>query len=214
MQHFVPVASILEPVNADRPLRTKLILAALAVAAALSLAACYKPPPRDIQDLDYNTAESMVRAADRIDHVRLDQVVVEQVEMFNQANGESLGEFPVTYLVFNTIESFKGSADPGDPINVALDVTGLWEFRPADQTIEWNVGDEYVVFLKGRARPSNYPASYGGALWTPNGEPWVARINGDHALDFAVSDQYLRVVGSSDVSFSLDLDGLRFLAGS
>ena len=99
-------------------------------------------------------------------------------------------------------------------MEVAVEVPGLYEFRPGGETIEFTPGSEYVIFVKGRTLPSGYPRDYGGALWTPNGEPWIARVTGADGLDFAVSDRYQRLAEGEEVPVELDLEGLRFLADS
>ena len=159
--------------------------AAMALAIALALGACspFSAPPRETQDLNYSTLAAMRDSADRIVRLRLDAAADHRiVDPMNLDELELL-----TYRSFTVLESFKGSADAGDPLHLATPVD--LRFADAEGPVPLEFGREYLLFLKGRARDSQYPIQYGGTIWTLNGEPALAVVEGGQARFLRRSDR-------------------------
>lgn len=179
------------------PSRAALMAPGLLALAALA-AACASPfgaPPRESQDLDYSTLPAMHEAADRIVRGRLERAVDHQIlDPLTLAEPEYL-----SYRSFTVLESYKGSAEAGNEIHVAAPVDlRFLDSSGAPKQLEF--GAEYVLFLKGRARDSQYPVAFGGTLWTLNGEPALAAVEGDAARFLRRSDRAEFAGGLAEVA--------------
>jgi len=154
------------------------LLGALALVAS-GCSFVFNPPSREDQDQYYLDLAQMRAAADRIVTARLTDRNLEKI--FDPESGALLEE--LEYHSFEVIEKFKGSADPGEDLHVAF---------PHDLT--FNAGETlavgmYLLFLNGRARDRQYPLGYGrGTVWRLNGEPSLAKLDGERATFWRRSD--------------------------
>lgn len=152
---------------------------AMAVVCLLGLTACgelFDPPPRGEQDLNYSSLSALRGSSDRI--VRLQLVRGQDFQIVDPMTLEELER--LSYLTFTVLESFKGSADAGDELHVALPLGAVF-VDGAGSAVALEAGGEYLLFLKGRARDSQYPIQFGGTIWSLNGEPSLAVVEGEVA---------------------------------
>ncbi len=119
---------------------------------------------------------------------------LETVQAIDSDTGVITGEKDVLFRQFEVVETLKGTSDQGDQLWIAFEpgligevVDGTGEVR------EFRQSQSYVLFLKGRLRPLEYPADYGPVLWTGNGEPAFAELRGD-ILEFWADSGYLELL--------------------
>jgi len=145
------------------------LLGALALVAG-GCSFVFNPPPRESQNLYYLDLAQMRAAADRIVTARLTDRNLEEIR--DPESGNPLEE--LEYHTFEVIVSFKGSAEPGEDLHVAL--PSVLTFNDGETLARNNV---YLLFLNGRARDRQYPVGYGGTVWRLNGEPSLAALDMD-----------------------------------
>ena len=183
---------------------TKRILLFAAALSVIAVLACNPAPAREDQDKDWTTAQNLVDTSDRIVTGIMTNEAVELVEIPDEDTGVFTGERDVLYREFRITESFKGSAERDDMIWMAFDPSFSAELVDGSgepRLIE--IGAEYVLFLKGRARPLEFPSDYGAVLWSGNGQPSLAALNGDE-LQFLSDDVYFSLLQSEGIAPASD----------
>lgn len=161
------------------------VLLALLLIAVTSASACdgvFSPPPRVAQNLSYTTLAEMQAAADRI--VTAEVTGSSPETIVNPDTGDFLEN--IVYYSVTIVESFKGSSETGDELNIALDAELTFTLNAEPRTLQ--SGARYLLFLNGRARAFQYPVAYGGTLWRLNGEPSIAELTGETATFWQRSD--------------------------
>ena len=157
-------------------------------------------PDAEEQDLQYRSLDEMVRVADRIVSGRVVGSTVEYI--LDSETGDPVED--LVYYELVVTEAFKGSAEVDDTLYVALPL----ELRLYDRTdgseVFVEMEGEYLFFLKGRARDRDHPLAYGGTVWTLNGEPSLAVVDGDMGV-FLRRDDYPELGTLATV----DLENLR-----
>lgn len=199
--------------------RAHITLLAIAL-ASFAMIACNPAPAKEDQDKDWVNAENLVETSDRILAGRLLDQKTEQVDVPDSDTGVFVDVKDILYLQFQVTESFKGTADVDDTIWIGFDPAAKADLLSGNRTPQPPViGETYVLFLKGRARPIPYPSDYGAVLWTGNGQPSLAKIDGDDLL-FRSDVVYLDLLGErtilipnaeSAAAFTLTLPRLREL---
>lgn len=153
--------------------------------AALLATAC-AAPDAELQDKNWVAAEDLIDTSDRIISARFleeQQVTFDQVD---STNSEVIGEITLLYRNFEVVESFKGTSDAEDTLWVAFEPGSAGELVDGQGSAQrFNTSSTYVLFLKGRLRPFEYPSEFGAALWTGNGEPSFAELQSDRLTFFA-----------------------------
>ncbi len=190
------------------------LLAVLILVLAVSCAAT----PAEEQDKDWTEAEPLIDTSDRIVSALFLDSTLETVQLVDSSNGTILGETDVLLRQFEVFETFKGTIDPGDTIWVAFEPGREGELiNGISEVMKFSETESYVLFLKGRLRPLEYPSDIGGILWTGNGEPSFALLVGT-SLEFYANRTYLELLDRSDGSlpnprsaspFIVTLDDLR-----
>lgn len=160
---------------------TLLVLAAVACTA----------PAAEEQDKNWTNSTDLIETSDRIMTARFTESNTETIQLVDDTNSEIIGEIEVLFRQFEIVESFKGTTDSGDSILVAFEPGRAGELVDGEGSVVKFESDEtYVLFLKGRLRPIEYPSDIGGVLWTGNGEPSFAELRGDE-LRFVAERPYL-----------------------
>ncbi len=185
--------------------RITLLFVTIAFCILLTAITCYKPPLHEEQNKDYATLDSLIRSSDRIIQGEL---ITQTSESVTLQEGELITLVYQTYLVKS---NFKGSADEGEEIHVAIPESLELFTQYSQDKVDFHIGSSYILFLKGRARTNHYPPQYGGTLWTPNGEPSIAILEREGNILFATTDRYLESIGAKSVPFSVDLQYLQNL---
>ena len=142
-------------------------------------------PDAEEQDLQYLSLDEMVRVADRIVSGRVVGSTVEYI--LDSETGDPVEDLVYTELVVT--EAFKGSAEVDDTLYVALPLELRLYDREDGSEVFVEMEGEYLFFLKGRARDRDHPLEYGGTVWTLNGEPSLAVVDGDMGV-FLRRDDY------------------------
>ena len=142
-------------------------------------------PDAEEQDLQYLSLDEMVRVADRIVSGRVVGSTVEYI--LDSETGDPVEDLVYTELVVT--EAFKGSAEVDDTLYVALPLELRLYDREDGSEVFVEMEGEYLFFLKGRARDRDHPLAYGGTVWTLNGEPSLAVVDGDRGV-FLRRDDY------------------------
>ena len=172
------------PFRTYRPLHfLVLIVAAVAVGCAA--------PTAEEQDKNWTSADDLIDTSDRIVVAAFAESKIETVQLVNETNSEITGELDVLFRKFEVAESYKGTSDSGDALWIAFEPGVVGELVDGTgSVVGFESGKTYALFLKGRLRPIEYPADIGGVLWTGNGEPSFAELQGD-VLRFVAERPYL-----------------------
>jgi hypothetical protein len=175
--------------------RTTALLVLLA--AALLTTACTAPSASE-QDKPWRDAEDMVSSSDRIISARYLQGVLATVrESVDNAPGP---ESQLLYRQFQVIDTFKGTTEANDTLWVAFEPGAAGELVNGNGGVEeFAVGETYLLFLKGRLKPLYYPSEYGAVLWTGNGQPSIAQLEGEQ-LTFLAVRPYLSLLERENAS--------------
>ena len=171
----------------------------------MTLGNCYNPPPRYLQDRNYVTVVDLTEAADRIVRATL---ISQTLESVTDDSGDTV---QLAYMTYEVLESAKGSANPSDMLHVAIPSNLVTELAGSLMLPNFENGQEYILFLKGRARRTEYPAQYGGTLWTLNGAPAIAIHTDQQAeaqLSFAIPDSYSTQTGLNQPPFTATWAGI------
>lgn len=152
------------------------------IALTILVVGCTAPTSEE-QDKNWTRAEDLINNSDRVLSVRFIQAHVETVPRIDRTTGASTGDIDVLFRQFEVIDAFKGTSDPEDLLWVAFEPGPTGELVDGQgQVLDFRDGPTYVVFLKGRLRPLEYPTDFGPVLWTGNGEPSFAELNGQQLL--------------------------------
>lgn len=181
------------------------------------IAAC-TPTAAELQDKNWTTSSELIDTSDRIIMSRFVDSRVETVQLVEAGTGAFSGETDVLFRQFETVESFKGTSDPGDSLWIAFEPGRAGQLVDGWGAVKnFTVTGTYVLFLKGRLRPLEYPPDIGAVLWSGNGEPAFAEVVSDR-MEFRAERFYLDLLNSEERGlpdarsaspFSLTLDQLR-----
>ena len=190
------------------------------IAVTVTLA-CTAPKASD-QGRNWFDAEALISTSDRVMVALFVEERTVTVDESDPQTGGVAGQSVVLFRQFEVVDSYKGTSKTADLIWVAFDPRGenaLADGSGAEH--QFTIGQRYALFLKGRLRPILYPIEYGPVLWSGNGMPSVALVDGD-ALVFLADVGYLKLLGSREVTlpaqnsaapFTLDIDTMADLAG-
>ena len=194
---------------------------ALAAAALALLFACAAPDSEE-QDRNWTEAADLIATSDRIVLAQFVESRQETVQLVDSDSGALAGETEILFRQFEISETVKGTTDPGDLLWVAFDAGRGGELVNREGDVrDFGGSNTYVLFLKGRLRPLEYPPEFGSVLWTGNGEPAFAELVGN-GLEFRAERQYLDLLRQEErnlpdrlsaAPFTLTLDELREDAG-
>lgn len=181
--------------NLPRKQQTLYALAILVVLSLL-LAGCTAPAAEQ-QDKDWSSANDLVVTSDRIIRAKFVESVVVSIEETDSKTG-LLSTRRVLFRQFEVLETLKGTIDPEETLWIAFEPGQVGELVNESGALlqDWT-GQEFVLFLKGRLRPLNYPTDYGPVLWTGNGRPYLALVLSG-SLVFYTSRQHLNSLVNSD----------------
>ena len=154
----------------------------LAVVAAVFIAGC-TAPSADEQDKNWTRAQDLIATSDRILTVRFVESRNETIQLTNPGAGLTPGEIEVLFRQFEVIDTLKGTSDPEDRLWVAFEPGRAGELVDGQGQVQvFRDGPTYMLFLKGRLRPLEYPTEFGPVLWTGNGEPSFAELTGEQLI--------------------------------
>ncbi|MDA0676569.1 MAG: hypothetical protein O2788_01015 [Chloroflexi bacterium] len=156
--------------------------------AALSVLGC-AAPAAELQGKDWTSAGNLAKTSDRIIRVKFTDSVVVPIEQTDSKTGV-ISTKQVLFRQFEVLETLKGTIDAEETIWVAFDAGYDSELVNGTNTpMHYWVGPEFVLFLKGRVRPLDYPTDYGPVLWTGNGRPSLSEVRSGR-LVFYTTPQY------------------------
>ena len=194
-------------------------LIAASIIAAIALMAACSAPSAEEQDKNWSDSADLVNTSDRVLTAVLLQEVRETVQELD-ASGQPGASHELFFREFEVVETFVGTQEQGDSIWVAFDTSpGAALVAGTGDAHTFAIGRTYALFLKGRLRPELYPPDYGAVLWTGNGQPSLAVVEGENLL-FLAEQSYLELlrdegldlpVGRSAAPFVLTVPGLREL---
>ncbi len=204
-------------ISLNRSVSTRHVIRLLPLIGVALLAAC-AAPSADEQDKNWNSATDLIETSDRILITRFADSREENIQLIDSVTGAIAGETDVLFRQFELFETLKGTSDAGDLLWVAFETGSAGElFNGAGSVVRFEESETYVLFLKGRLRPLEYPTEYGAVLWTENGQPAIAELVGDR-LEFRSGQGYLDALQregatlpepQSAAPFALTLDALR-----
>ncbi len=190
------------------------------LAIPILLIAC-TAPSADEQDKNWTDPSNLIETSDRVLVARFLDSRLQNIQLINSVTGAIEGDIDVLFRQFEVFDTFKGTSDSGDLLWIAFEPGRSGELVDGEGTVKsFDEGKTYVLFLKGRLRPLEYPTEFGPVLWTGNGEPSFAELIGDQ-LEFRAERPYLDLLLQDGVSlpnplsvapFSLTLDETRDLA--
>jgi hypothetical protein len=163
--------------NLARNISNNRVFAVLVLMAALSLfvLGC-AAPAAELQDKDWTSAGDLVKTSDRIIRAKFTDSVVVPIEQTDSKTG-AIRTKQVLFRQFEVLETLKGTIDAEETIWVAFEAGVDGELVNGTGTpMHYWAGPEFVLFVKGRVRPLNYPTDYGPVLWTGNGRPSLAEV--------------------------------------
>jgi hypothetical protein len=176
--------------NVARNISTIHVSAVLIFVAAMNLLVLgCAAPAAELQDKHWTAAEDLVKTSDRIIRAQFTASVVVPIEKTDSSTGFT-GTKQVLFRQFEVLETLKGTIDAEETIWVAFD--GGYDGELVNGTgtpMHYWAGPEFVLFLKGRVRPLDYPTDYGPVLWTGNGRPSLAEVR-PGKLVFYTTAQY------------------------
>lgn len=163
------------------------------------LMACSLPSAGE-QDKNWTDSSDLIKTSDRILVTRFVDFRLQNIQRIDSITGAIAGDIDVLFRQFEVFENLKGTTDSGDLIWLAFEpgtvgelVDGQGQLKNFDKT------KTYVMFLKGRLRPLEYPTEYGAVLWTANGEPAIAELIGDE-LKFIAERPYLDLLSRDGIT--------------
>ncbi len=167
--------------------RVSILLLAIIIMALVACAA----PAAEEQDKNWTAAADLVETSDRVLVAKLVDSRQESIQLVDSVSGAIAGETTVLFRQFEVFESIKGTSDPEDRLWVAFEADSPGELVDGEGSVrDFRESETYVLFLKGRLRPLEYPPEFGAVLWTGNGEPAFAELVGD-VLEFRAERPYL-----------------------
>lgn len=184
---------------------------------AVALFGC-SPTAAELQDKNWTDFGDLIDTSDRIFTAQFVESRQETVQLIDSATGALSGEADVLYRQFEVFESMKGTSDAEDLLWIAFEPGRTGELVNGQGEVqEFRSGKTYVLFLKGRLRPLQYPAEFGPVLWTGNGEPSFAELLDDNLifrserpyLDLLENEGHTLPVPSSASPFSMTISELR-----
>lgn len=182
------------------------------------MTACAAPAAEE-QDKNWTGVEDLVRTSDR---VLLAEFLESRLETIEDPFTDSSGQTEVLFRQFRVFETLKGTSESGDTLWVAFEPGMQGELvNGRGEVADFTAGTTYVLFLKGRLRPEEYPTEFGPVLWTGNGEPSFAELVGDELLfraeraylDLLINEGHTLPDPRSAAPFRASLDEARGLAG-
>lgn len=148
-------------------------------------------PSADEQDKNWTDATDLIKTSDRVLVAKFVDSRVQNIQLIDSVTGAIAGDTDVLFRQFEIFEKLKGTSDPGDLLWIAFEPGRVGELVDGQGTVQdFDKSKTYVMFLKGRLRPLEYPTEYGAVLWSGNGEPSFAELVGDE-LEFLAERPYL-----------------------
>ena len=136
----------------------------------LTFISCHIPPSREIQNKDFIEISSLIESSDRILNLSFEGEKIEyqiQDEMY-------------VSLEFIVQEKFIGSSKKGEKIFVTLHKNYYDNLvNNNEDKFEFEIKNNYLFFLFGRAKKNIFPKELGGSLWFNNGNPSIYEIKDD-----------------------------------
>jgi hypothetical protein len=141
--------------------------------------------------------------------VRFVQSQLQDISKIDRNTGATI-DSQILFRQFEVLETHKGTIDPEDLIWIAFEPGVAGELVDRNDTVkEFFDGPTYVLFLKGRVRPLENPTEFGPVLWTGNGEPSFAELNGDRLL-FRAQRTYVSRLDPADGTLPSELSAAPF----
>ncbi len=136
-----------------------------------------------MQDKNWTDSKNLIDSSDRILVAKFVDSSLENVQLVDSATGVIAGDTDVLYRQFEVVESLKGTSDPSDLLWVAFEPGPTGELVDGRSGVrEFTEAETYLLFLKGRLRPLEYPQEFGAVLWSGNGEPAFAELVGEQLI--------------------------------
>lgn len=178
-------------------------------------------PSADQQDKNWTDPTNLVSTSDRVLIARFVESREVNIQRIDSSTGAVASDTDVLFRQFELFETVKGTSDAGDLLWVAFVPGRTGELVDGEGAVQdFREGETYVLFLKGRLRPLEYPTEFGPVLWTGNGEPAFAKLLGDR-LEFRAERPYLDLIlrdeqslpdSPSAAPFALTLEEVRKVA--
>ncbi len=166
----------------------------LSILGAVILVAACTPPAAEKQDKNWTDPNDLFETSDRIIAAQFIESTLETVQLIDSVTGAIAGETEVLFRQFEVSDSLKGTADADDLLWIAFAPGKAGELLDGLGSVkEFVGGPTYLLFLKGRLRPLEYPVEFGAVLWTGNGEPSFAEIFGERLL-FRAEGAYVDLI--------------------
>ena len=150
----------------------------------LTFISCHIPPSREIQNKDFIEISSLIESSDRILNLSFEGEKIEyqiQDEMY-------------VSLEFIVQEKFIGSSKKGEKIYVTLNKNYYDNLvNNNEDKFEFEIKNNYLFFLFGRAKKNIFPKELGGSLWFNNGNPSI----------YEIKDDRIKIISKKEVLSSL-----------
>ena len=150
----------------------------------LTFISCHIPPSREIQNKDFIEISSLIESSDRILNLSFEGEKIEyqiQDEMY-------------VSLEFIVQEKFIGSSKKGEKIYVTLNKNYYDNLvNNNEDKFEFEIKNNYLFFLFGRAKKNTFPKELGGSLWFNNGNPSI----------YEIKDDRIKIISKKEVLSSL-----------
>lgn len=163
---------------------------------SLVFVSCTMPTAKQ-QDKDWTSASDMTTTSDRIIRATFVDSITVSIDHTDNETGV-VSTTGVLFRQFEVLETLKGTIDAEEKLWVAFEPGENGEFVDGTGTpLQYWAGREYVLFLKGRLRPLEYPTDYGPVLWSGNGRPSLSEVRSGQ-LVFFTTRQYLDSLTAND----------------
>ncbi len=177
------------------------LLRLLLLAVPVLLVAC-TAPSASVQDKNWTLATDLVETSDRVLVAKFVDSREQNIQLIDSVTGAIAGDTDVLFRQFEVLDTLKGTSDTGDLLWIAFEPGRSGELVDAEGALQgFDEVETYVLFLKGRLRPLEYPTEFGPVLWTGNGEPSFAELIGDE-LEFRAERPYLDLLSDQGLSLT------------
>jgi hypothetical protein len=187
----------------------KSTLCLFALVLAILIAGCAAPKTEE-QDKHWTRAEDLIDTSDRIFTARFVESQIANIPQIDSNTGASAGVTEILFRQFEIVNSLKGTSEEQDLLWVAFEPSRSGELVDGQgQVQEFRDSPTYVLFLKGRLRPLEYPPEFGAVLWTGNGEPSFAELSGQDLL-FMADRVFMNLLKQEDTRLPSTLSAAPF----
>ena len=167
------------------------------------------------------SAEGLVNNSERIVLAKYLGGRTHVIDRKNAYDGTVLGDITLLVRRFETIESLKGDAGPGDLTYVAVETADSlfgWKMANDIEYVRLSVGEDYLLFLRAIPSRQEYDRLYGGVVWAHEAQPSIAQVDPDTGnLQFKTTKTYwnaVNVLPASGAPFELNMEEISELVST